>query len=101
MFTQTIITPYTQLTPEPTSAVCCNHANEVPAQCVCATNCYCKAEGSCAPHRTASMEEARKSVKEYLAKVREKQIQHEKLNWLYQNTPDFSLFGFGFTTSPY
>jgi len=47
------------------------------------------------------MEEARKSVKEYLAKVREKQIQHEKLNWLYQNTPDFSLFGFGFTTSPY
>lgn len=101
MYSQTIVTPYTQFISEPTSSMFCDHANEVPAECTCASNCYCKAEGSCAPPQTASMIEAKRVVKEYLDKVRKKQIEHEKLNWLYENTPDFSLFGFGFTTPPY
>lgn len=29
-----------------TSAILCNHANEVPSTCVCEPNCYCK-ENTC------------------------------------------------------
>ena len=30
-----------------TNSMFCNHANEVPAQCPCKDDCYCRVEGTC------------------------------------------------------
>ena len=33
--------------PTPSSAILCDHANEVPMGCDCPSDCYCRVEGSC------------------------------------------------------
>ncbi len=46
-------------------ALLCNHANEVPVECICGSNCYCRTQGSCRVKQVKNPRKKRKVKKKY------------------------------------